>query len=479
VLALTNDSSAPDGPETLAVTDVGTPSHGTSTVHPVHGIRYTPSAQYNGPDAFTYTISDGNGGTDTATINVIVSPVNDNPVAVTDLLSVNEDSADNTIDVLANDTMGVDTGETLSVSAITQPAHGATTLTAGVVRYAPVANYVGADTFTYTLSDGNGGTAIGTVNVTVTSANDNPTAVDDGVTVLEDSGSTSVAVLANDSIAPDTGETLAVTGVTQPEHGTATFTAANVGYAPAANYHGSDSFSYTIGDGNGGTDTGTVNVTITAVNDAPSFTKGANEIVLEEAGLQTVTGWATNLSAGPADEAAQTLSFTVTNDNNGLFSTQPAVASNGTLTYTPAANQYGTATVSVRINDNGGTANGGANQSAIQTFTIIVTGVNDVPSFTKGANQTDLEDAGLQTVAGWATAISAGPGEATQTVAFEITSTNAPCSPLLPAVSTAGTLTTRRPPTPTGPPRSASDHRQRRTANSGVDASAARPSRSP
>src|SRR6185436_10572398 len=153
----------------------------------------------------------------------------------------------------------------------------------------------------------------------------------------------------------------------------------------------------------------TFTITVTAVNDAPSFTKGADQTVNEDAGAQTVTGWATAISKGPADESGQTVDFIVTNNNNSLFSAQPAVAANGTLTYTSAANANGSATVSVKIHDDGGVANGGVDTSAIQTFTITVTAVNDAPSFTKGADQTVNEDAGAQTVTGWATAISKGP----------------------------------------------------------------------
>src|SRR5207245_1222344 len=128
------------------------------------------------------------------------------------------------------------------------------------------------------------------------------------------------------------------------------------------------------------------------------------------------TAWATTLSAGPADEAGQTLSFIVSNNNTTLFSAQPAVSASGTLTYTPAANANGSATVTVQVHDTGGTTNGGVDTSAAQTFTITVTAVNDAPSFTKGADQTVLEDPGAQSVTAWATSISAGPAnEAAQT----------------------------------------------------------------
>ena len=91
-------------------------------------------------------------------------------------------------------------------------------------------------------------------------------------------------------------------------------------------------------------------------------------------GAQTVAGWATAISAGPANEAGQTLNFIVSNNNNALFAVQPAVAANGTLTYTPAVDVNGSATVTVQLHDNGGVANGGVDTSAAQTFTITVTG---------------------------------------------------------------------------------------------------------
>ena len=135
--------------------------------------------------------------------------------------------------------------------------------------------------------------------------------------------------------------------------------------------------------------------------------------MLEDAGAQTVAGWATAISAGPANESGQTVDASWSrNDNNGLFSAQPAVGANGTLTlHAGGQRQRHGDGHACRSHDNGGTANGGVDTSAAQTFTITVTAVNDAPSFTKGADQTVIEDAGLQTVAGWATAISAGPAE--------------------------------------------------------------------
>jgi hypothetical protein len=181
-------------------------------------------------------------------------------------------------------------------------------------------------------------------------------------------------------------------------------------YTLAGNANGSATVTVAIKDDGGTSDGGvdqsdgqTFTITVTPVNDAPSFA-GSNQTALEDSGAQTVTGWAMVLSAGPADESAQTLSFGVSNDNNTLFSTQPAVSTGGVLTFTPAANANGTAVITVTIQDNGGVANGGDNDS-VQTFNIDVTAVNDVPSFTKGANQTVVEDPGAQSLA-WPTRVA-------------------------------------------------------------------------
>lgn len=113
-------------------------------------------------------------------------------------------------------------------------------------------------------------------------------------------------------------------------------------------------------------------------NVAPSFAKGPNRVALLDSGPQDANAWATAIHAGHADESAQTLTFLVTNDNNALFFTQPAIAPDGRLTFTPATNATGSATVSVRLQDNGGTNNGGVDTSAAQTFTITV--VSNVPA---------------------------------------------------------------------------------------------------
>jgi hypothetical protein len=156
-------------------------------------------------------------------------------------------------------------------------------------------------------------------------------------------------------------------------------TTGTLSFAPVANSNGGPVTITVVVNDNGGTANGgvdsktnTFQVTVNAVNDAPSFIKGANQSAAQNAGVQTVDNWATAISPGPLDESSQTMNFIVTNNNNGLFSTQPAVSASGTLTYTPAVDATGVATTSVRLHDNGGAANGGVDTSAEQVFTIAV-----------------------------------------------------------------------------------------------------------
>jgi hypothetical protein len=132
-----------------------------------------------------------------------------------------------------------------------------------------------------------------------------------------------------------------------------------------------------------------------AVNTAPSFTKGPDQTVLEDAGEQRVDGWVQELSRGPEGESGQQLTFLVTSDNESLFSVLPAISSDGTLTYTPAANASGAATVTVAIRDDGGTVYGGQDTSAQQTFSITISPVNDAPVNTVPVAQTTYLNADL------------------------------------------------------------------------------------
>ncbi|MBI3418348.1 MAG: hypothetical protein HY043_23920 [Verrucomicrobia bacterium] len=141
---------------------------------------------------------------------------------------------------------------------------------------------------------------------------------------------------------------------------------------PGLNQFGTVTITNTVTDGDGASASSTFTLTINFVNHAPSFTKGADQTVAQNAGAQTVNGWATAISPGPANESTEILNFIVSNNFNALFSAPPAIAANGTLTFTPATNLRGTAVVTVQLHDDGGTGYGGSDTSAAQTFNITI-----------------------------------------------------------------------------------------------------------
>jgi CSLREA domain-containing protein len=365
-----------------------------------------------------------------------------------------------------------DAGDTSTISSITltssnntlvpnDVAHlsGAVTGANVVITINPAPNQNGTTNISVTVNRTGGGTENKTFMLTVNPVNDAPSFVKGAdVLVNEDAG---LQVIPNwaTAVSPgptdEVGQTLSFVITNNSNSG---LFGAGLGidpsgtlhFTPADNTSGSATITLVLtdngGTANGGSDTSaaqTFTITVNPVNDPPSFTRGPDQTVNEDGGAQTVANWATSISAGPF-ETGQTVAFQVTNNSNpGLFSAAPAVGPTGTLTYTPAPNANGSATVSVVLKDNGGTANGGVDTSAAQTFVITVNAVNDAPSFTKGANQTVNEDAGAQTINNWATAISAGPAdESSQTLTFQIVSnTNPTLFSAVPTISSTGTLT--------------------------------------
>jgi hypothetical protein len=367
--------------------------------------------------------------------------------------------------------------------------------TAGTLTFTPAANANGVATVTVRAQD-NGGTAGGgqdlsapqTFLITVTAVNDAPSFVKGpAVFINEDCGPTSIPhwVVSFSPGPPDeAGQTPTyLVSNTNPSLFSvqpAIDAAGTLTCTPAPNAFGSATVHVQVrdsgGTANGGVDTSPMqsfSLYVVAVNDPPSFTKGADQVVAQGAGAQTVTGWATGFVPGPANESTQTvLAYLVTTTNANLFSVAPAIDTSGTLTYTPAAIANGVATVTVSVRDNGGTANGGIDTSAPQTFTITVLGMNQPPSFTSGPDQTVLEDCGARTVAGWATSISCGANESGQTVTFLVSNDNSTLFSAQPAIATNGTLTFTPAPNANGMATvTVQAHDNGGTANGGVDTS--------
>jgi len=272
---LDNDTIVAGSNAVLTLQSLGTPSRGgtVSIASDNRRVLYTPAANINGEETFTYTVRDQSGATATATVTVQLPAVNDNPVAVNDSLdTVKTTDRDVFIPVLTNDTLGPDTGETLTVSQVGTPSQAGTVRIGtggnGVI-YTPRSGFTGVETFTYTISDGNGGTASASVSVTVSPAVPPPTVVGESFTIDEDSAAAEFNLLSNDTPA-QTGDSLSITNVQAP-NGTATITSngTRVSFAPRANFAGQERVVYTVRSSNGGLASGTVTFNVTGLNDAP------------------------------------------------------------------------------------------------------------------------------------------------------------------------------------------------------------------
>ena len=338
VNVLANDTDPDAGPKSVA--SVTQPANGTVVITGGGtGLTYAPNANYcNNPpgttlDTFTYTLAPGGSST---SVTMTVTCADDNPVAVADAATVVEDSGANAVNVLANDTDA--DGGPMSIASVTQPANGAVVITGGGtgLTYAPNANYCNQppgttlDTFTYTLTPGSSST---TVTMTVTCVDDDPVAVADAATVVEDSGANAVDVLANDTDVD--GGAKSIASVTQPANGAVVITGGGTGltYAPNANYCNQppgttlDTFTYTLTPGSSST---TVTMTVTCVDDNPVAVADA-ATVNEDSGANAVNVLAndTDIDGGPKSVAS------VTQPANGVV----VITGGGTgLTYAPNAN---------------------------------------------------------------------------------------------------------------------------------------------
>ena len=348
---LANDTD-PDG-DPLTITGVGAAGHGTAAVAGGK-VTYTPTSGFSGTDSFTYAIADGKGGTASATVSVTIQgPPNRPPVAQNDAYTVDQNSSNNSLNVLANDSDP--DGDTLSIASVGTPAHGSASVAGNRVNYTPANGYAGTDSFTYSIADGKGGTASATVTITVAAVavNRPPVAQNDAYTVARDSSGNNLNVLANDSD-PD-GDTLTITSVSTPAHGSASISGNRVLYTPAAGYSGADSFTYTIADGNGGTASASVSITVfpPAVNNPPVAVNDGYTVDRNSSANSL------NVLANDSDPDGDVLTITAVSapvhgtasivGNRVNYTPTPGYVGADSFTYTIADGRGGTASATVSI----------------------------------------------------------------------------------------------------------------------------------
>jgi VCBS repeat-containing protein len=277
-----NNDSDPDVGDTLAVTAVNTSGTiGNVTAWNADGsFTYDPNGQFeylkaggSTTDSFTYAASDGNGGSDTATVTITINGVNDVPTGISlSNSSVAENQPPGTV-VGDFSTADPDTGDTFTYSLVIGEGdddNASFNITDSHLQTFAGFDYETKNSYSIRVRTTDSGTLYyeEALNITVTNVNDPPVAVADNATTLENTPVT-IDVLNNDF---DTdGDTLIVDSVTQGTHGLVTNNSGNVTYTPTIGFNGTDSFNYTVSDGNGGNDTAAVNVTVTATETPASI----------------------------------------------------------------------------------------------------------------------------------------------------------------------------------------------------------------
>ncbi|MFC5450589.1 Ig-like domain-containing protein [Paenibacillus aestuarii] len=331
---------------------IGTgPAHGTLSAVNGTNVTYTPTAGYSGPDSFTYTASDGKLTSAPAAVTITVTAINHAPVADGQAVTTDEDQS-KTITL-----SGTDPDENnLTYAIVTGPAHGTLGPISGAnVTYTPAPNYNGADSFTFTVTDGKATSTPATVNITVTPVNDAPTASGKDATTAEDQ-STDITLLGADV----DNDQLTYAIATPPAHGTVTIQDNVATYTPAPNYNGADSFTLTVTDGKATSDPATVNITVTPVNDKPV---GNPQTVTTN--QETSVG--ITLTGSDVDTPAEQLVYQVqTNPAHGTLT-----GSGSSLTYTPDFNYVGSDTFTYVVNDGNSDSEPGTVQIQVNAFTPL------------------------------------------------------------------------------------------------------------
>ncbi|HVX64411.1 MAG TPA: Ig-like domain-containing protein [Pirellulales bacterium] len=439
---------------------------------------YTPANDYSGTDSMLFQANDGQFNSHAATISFTINHVNQPPVAANDSYSTSEDTPlvvqgapVTTLTMVSDPGDYIGQGKTYNFST--------TTGSFSVTHYTIATSYQNMVKFSYqdqnpnewwylnfiapqhallvpgvydnaaralfemdsqpgldVYGDGRGSnTLTGSFTVTqaVYDANGNVLNFDatfeqhsEGATpalrgeIKYNAPPAMTGVLTNDTDVDSSLLTAVL--VSGPSHGSVSLNSdGSFTYTPDANFNGIDSFTYKANDGSLDSNIATATIAVNPVNDAPSFTKGGDQAIAEGAGPQSVPGWATNVSAGPPDEASQTLDFQVSTNNDALFATAPTIdPATGTLTYAPAPGALGSATVTVALHDNGGTANGGVDTSAPQTFTISISNVAPTVTLIGSASVNEGDtfsttgsfvDPGVET---WTATVDYGDGGGTQ-----------------------------------------------------------------
>ena len=346
--------------DALVITAITAPTDGAAVIlgNQIE-IEYTPNSGFVGSDSFDYTVSDPRGGTSTATITVDVLELNVDPVAVNDSATTDEDVAV-TISPLTNDTDA--NNHSLTVTLVSTPINGTSSILTGgtQVEYTPNTGFIGVDTFNYSISDGNGGSATAAIAVDVQEINLSPVAQDDTGATDEDVAFT-VDPRSNDS--DPNGDALTIASATNGTNGSVVVAGDGLSltYTPDADYSGSDSFTYTIDDGRGETDTATFSMTVNSVNDDPIAVADTESLTTNTTVTISVLGNDTDVESDP---------LTITSVTSPSQGTVQIVNSSTQVEYTSTGSYVGSDSFDYTLSD----GQGGASTATV-TLNVTSAGV--------------------------------------------------------------------------------------------------------
>jgi gliding motility-associated-like protein len=353
---ITLSGSDPEG-DPLSYTIVTQPSHGSADIAGAT-VTYTPSINYAGSDNFTFRVNDGALNSPPATVSIVVNSAGSPPLALNKSAVTNEDTP---VDVDLAPLVTDADGDPVTYTIIRQPDHGTLSVTGTVVEYTPALDYVGADNFQFTGNDGTFDSNAGTVSITVNAVNDPPVA-DDGNLAMDEDMAQSFTLTANDF---DGGD-LTYIILTAPSHGTITGTAPDLTYTPKQNFNGTDSFTFRVNDGNANSNTATVTINVSPVNDAPVVTQLSGLLPTKEDSLLRVC-------LNVVDVDGDDISFNdPSNAKGGGAMVRDSAPFDFCYTFTPAGNYNGESVWTMLVSDS--QAASGSTPAA-----ITVLPVNDPP----------------------------------------------------------------------------------------------------
>jgi hypothetical protein len=331
-------------------------------------MEYTPPLNWNGNTFFTYRVTDSDGLSATASVNVTVNPVNDAPTSSNKSVTGSEDIPFDIAAVYSD----VDAGDTHLATVVTPSPNGSVSVTGTIMRFTPTLDWNGTTTFTYRVSDQDlAFSNESTITVTITPDNDAPSTSNMSVITDEDSPIAITPVIFD----PDAGDTYSLIVVATPGSGLVTIAGGVFTYTPSLNWYGDTSFTFrAVDNGAVSSNTSAVTITVNPVNDVPVV--GDLSITIDEDNSATFGALITDVD--PPD------THTITIISAPAVGT---VSMAGTaMTYTPDANWFGTTTYTYTVTDSAGA------ESNVGTVTINGNGINDAPVVPNESSITTDED---------------------------------------------------------------------------------------